>query len=140
MHLTISLDTHNVVYGRSKPGMVEFVVLESSTEVWLTGVQAGPPMSRIPAGDCQATWLARPSSPRWWERSQAPVKVWQLVPVPMYCILHDFHRMVQGSSTLPVPISIPPHTVQPDTVCCRRGSGSEGMLQLWPEGRITSAE
>ena len=74
--------SYNIGYSRLKPGVVVFAVLVRSTVVRPAVVQPGPPIRRVPFGDCQATCAARPSDSTW-DVSQPPVvKVSQVVPDP----------------------------------------------------------
>ena len=74
--------SYNVGYSRLKPGVVVLALLVSRTVVRPAVVQPGPPIRRVPLGDCQATCPPRPSDSTW-DVSQAPVvKVSQVVPDP----------------------------------------------------------
>ena len=79
---SVHVCSYNIGYSRLKPGVVVFAVLVRSTVVRPAVVQPGPPIRRVPFGDCQATCPARPSDSTW-DVSQAPVlKVSQVVPDP----------------------------------------------------------
>ena len=95
------------------------VVAETSSDVG-----SGPPIKRIPAGDCHATWYNRDLD-RVWDLFHTPAaKVTQLCKVVSHC------------SNSPKP----PHAVSPDCVWDERDIGREGRVHLRSLGRITSTD
>ena len=114
-----NLSTYIVSFAKLKPGEVVLVVAESSSDVCSV-----PPIKRIPAGDCHATW-----------NSRLLARVWDLFHTPAAKVT-QLRKVVSHCSNSPKP----PHAVSPDCVWNERDIGKEGRVHLRSLGRITSTD